>query len=145
MRHLSTRHAILLSIATALTLAIGACASDTASSTTAPTPVTTAETFSGTVEQLGTTGVPFIVSTDGPLTIGLTSVAPLSTMALGVGIGTWNGSTCGASITKNDNARSGITALTGTATAGNYCVIVYDSGNIPEGWSVSFAVQVVHP
>jgi hypothetical protein len=48
-------------------------------------------------------------------------------------------------ISKNDNARAGVTALSGTATSGNYCVSVYDSGNVPEGWTVSFSVQVVHP
>jgi len=88
---------------------------------------------------------PFTVTTAGAVTIGLTSVAPLTTMALGVGIGTWDGTTCSASVTKNDNARAGVTALSGTATPGNYCVNVYDSGNIPDGWTVSFTLQVSHP
>ena len=142
------RHFTSLSIVFTLFLFSGACASDTSSSTTAPTPAppTTTDTFSGTVGQLATTGNPFAVSTNGPVTIELTSVEPLSTMALGVGITTWDGTACGTvAISKNDDARSGTTALTGTATAGNYCVTVYDSGNIPEGWTVSFGVQVVHP
>ena len=80
------------------------------------------------------------------MTIELTSVEPLATMALGVGIATWDGANCGTTpISKNDNARAGVAALNGTATAGNYCVTVYDSGNVPDGWTVSFAVQVVHP
>ena len=140
------RHFILLSMVFTLFLFTGACASGTTPSTTAPTPATTTETFSGTVGQLATTGNPFAVSTNGPVTIELTSVEPLATMALGVGVATWDGTTCGTTaISKNDNARTGATALSGTATAGNYCVTVYDSGNVPEGWTVSFSVQVVHP
>jgi hypothetical protein len=139
-------HFTRLSIPFALFLFSAACASDTTSSTTAPTAVTTTETFSGTVGQLATTGNPFVVSTNGPVTIGLTSVAPLATMAMGVGVATWDGAACGTTpISKNDNARSGTTALSGTATAGNYCVTVYDSGNVPADWTVSFSVQVVHP
>ena len=63
------RHFTLLSIVSTLFVFTVACASDTTSSTTAPTPVTTTETFSGTVGQLATTGNPFAVSTDGPVTI----------------------------------------------------------------------------
>jgi|RhiMetdeSRZDD1v2_1073273.scaffolds.fasta_scaffold08282_9 hypothetical protein len=142
------RHYVLLSFAIAIALAVAGCTSNTASSTTiptTPTAVTSTDAFSGTVGPSGTTGFPFTVSTTGTVTIGLTSVAPLSTMALGVGIATSDGTTCGSQISKNDNARSGTSALAGTATSGSYCVVVYDSGNVPDGWSVSFTVQVVHP
>ena len=47
-------------------------------------------------------------------------------------------------IAQNPNARLGATALTGTASSGNYCVKIYDSGNVPAGWTVSYTVQVVH-
>ena len=142
----SMRSFISLSIVFTLFLT-GACSSTSTSPTTpaTATPATTTETFAGTVAQLATTGNPFSVSANGPVTIELTSVEPLATMGLGVGIATWDGTTCGTAIAKNDNARSGATALNGTATAGSYCVTVYDSGNIPEGWTVSFSVQVIHP
>lgn len=140
------RHFTLLSIVFTFLLFTAACTSNTTSSPTTPTPATTTESFSGTVAQLATTGNPFAVSANGPVTIELTSVEPLATMALGVGIATWDGTACGTTaISKNDNARTGAAALSGTATAGNYCVTVYDSGNVPEGWTVSFSVQVVHP
>jgi hypothetical protein len=139
-------HFTRLSIPLALFLFSAACASNTTSSATAPTAATTTETFSGTVAALATTGNPFVVSADGPVTIELTSVGPLATMSLGVGVATWDGTACGTTpISKNDNARSGVTALSGTATAGNYCVTVYDSGNVPADGTVSFSVQVVHP
>jgi hypothetical protein len=136
---------IALSIAAALLLVAGGCGSSSSSPTT-PTPVTTTETFSGIVSHAATAGTPFTVGTTGTVTISLTSVAPLSTMSVGVGIGTLiGGDACGLAIAKNDNARAGATALSGTANAGSYCVLVYDSGNIPEDSSVSFEVQVVHP
>jgi hypothetical protein len=140
------RHLKHLAIFFALTLFSVACASNTTTPTASPAPATTTDVFSGTLGQLATTGNPFVVSADGSVTIALTSVAPLATMAMGIGIATWDGTSCGTTpIAKNDNARSGSTALTGTATAGNYCVTVYDSGNVPEGWTVSYSVQVVHP
>jgi hypothetical protein len=117
-------------------------------STTSPTTTTpTTESFTRTFT-LGGNGIDsFTVSTAGSITLSLTTVSPLSTMALGVALGTWDSTslTCGTIIVKNDNARSGVTALTGTATAGNYCVKVYDSGNVPTSWTVSYTVQVVHP
>jgi hypothetical protein len=95
--------------------------------------------------QSGTSVHAFAVSATGTVTITLTSVSPLSTMSLGVGVGTWDGSTCGTSFSSNTDARTGATALTGTATKGDYCVRVYDSGNVPADWSVSYTVEVVHP
>jgi len=136
-------------IAIALAMIAAGCASDAASSsstsaTTSPTAPATTESFSGSLVQLGSASNPFIVAATGTVTIGLTDIGPLTTMALGVGIGTWNGTTCSSALTKNDNARAGATALSGTATAGNYCVTVYDSGNIPDGQTVTFTVSVAH-
>lgn len=131
-------------IVTAAIAATAGCGSDSSTATT-PTPATTTETFAGTVDHLGTAGHAFTVGTTGPVTITLTAVGPLTTMSMGIGIGTWDGTTCYASSTKNDNARTGVTALTGTANAGSYCVNVFDSGNVPEEWQVSYEVQVVHP
>jgi hypothetical protein len=133
-----------------LALGIGVTGCGVESTTTPTTPTTsmtitpTTELFTGTVSQLGSSTNPFTVSVTGSVKIQLTSVAPLATMALGVEIGTWNGTIC-TTITKNDNARSGTTALTGTAAAGSYCVNVYDSGNIPEASSVDYTIQVLHP
>jgi hypothetical protein len=142
----SLRSCLPLRLLLALAIAVSAasCGSE-ATSTTAPSPTTTTTSFTGTVAQLGSSGHAFTVTTTGPVTIGLTSLAPLATMAMGVGIGTWDGTTCGTAVSKNDNARSGSTALSGTASAGNYCVLVYDSGNILEGIEVSYTVDVTRP
>jgi hypothetical protein len=128
----------------ALSVLTGACTETTDSTLTTPTPATTTDTYSGTFAQLGAAVHPFTVTTTGTVTISLTDVAPLATMSIGVGIGTWDGTTC-TSVSKNDNARAGSTALSGTVATGSYCVRVYDSGNIPDGASVTYTVQVVHP
>lgn len=144
MRTLSIVRRLWLASLGALMIASAGCGSDSSTPTT-PTPVTTTESFSGTVGHLSTSGHSFTVTTTGPVTITLISVGPLTTMSMGVGVGIWDGTTCAASSTKNDNARTGTAALAGTANAGNYCVNVYDSGNVPEDWEVSYEVQVVHP
>jgi hypothetical protein len=128
----------------AVTLLSAACGETADAVLTTPTPVTTTETYSGTLPQLGSAVHPFTVTATGTATIGLTEVGPLATMAIGVNIGTWDGTNC-TSMTKNDNARAGSTALTGSVVTGSYCVRVYDSGNIPADTSVSYTLQVVHP
>jgi hypothetical protein len=77
---------------------------------------------------------------------GFTSVTPTSVAALGMGVGAWDAttSTCGLNQSQNDAAKSGSTAISGTAAAGNYCIRVYDGGNIPEGVTASYTLQVQH-
>jgi hypothetical protein len=145
MRRFAKLHRTAFSvIAVAVLAAAAGCTSSTTSPTTA-SPATTTQTFTGTLAQSGSATNAFTVSATGTVTISLTSVSPLTTMSLGVGIGTWDGTTCGSSMSSNTDARVGKTALTGTANAGSYCVRVYDSGNIPADWSVSYTVEVVHP
>jgi hypothetical protein len=120
------------------------------SATTTTTPTTTAsastvtDTFTGTIVQTTNASFPFTVSTTGTVQVMLTDVEPLTTMALGIAVGTWDGTTCTPGLATNDHAKSGVTALTGTAAAGSYCVQVSDSGNIPSDWTVAFTVQVTH-
>jgi len=143
MRRVTLRGVFLLSLTAVVALTAGACDDDVTPTT--PTVTTTTEAFSGTLAQSGTASHSFNVSATGTVTISLTSLSPLTTMSIGLGIGSWDGSTCSAAMSKNDNARAGSTALTGTAIAGNYCVRVYDSGNIPADWTVTYEVSVVHP
>lgn len=136
---------LLLPLSLCLATTFAGCGSDTTTTVTSPTPVTSTETFTGTVQQLGSVSHPIVVTTAGSLSATITSTAPLTTIALGVSISTWDGSACGTAIAQNPNSRPGATALSGTAVAGNYCIVVYDSGNIVEGGSVSYTIQVVHP
>ena len=133
---------MVLAAALALT---GACGASTPTPTSPTTPVTTTESFSGTLVQLGSVTQVFTVSATGTVEINLISVAPLTTMALGVGVQSSDGTNCLTTITQNDNARSGASALRGTVAAGKYCVRLYDSGNIPAAGSADYTVQIVHP
>lgn len=134
--------ALLIAIAGAASACTSADA--TTSPSTTSTAATTTETFSGSIAQTANATYPFTVATTGSLQVSLTSVAPLSTMALGVAV-TTGGASCGSAIAKNDNARTGTPALGGVVTAGSYCVQVYDSGNIPDSSSATYTVQVTHP
>ena len=133
---------MVLAAALALT---GACGAITTTPTSPTSPATTTESFSGTLAQLGSVTQVFTVSATGTVEISLVSVAPLTTMALGVGVQTSDGTSCLTTITQNDNARSGVSALRGTVAAGNYCVRLYDSGNIPAAGSADYTIQVLHP
>ncbi len=145
MRPVAMRGLTCAFIAALSAFALSACSKQTGSAPTTPTSAATStEAFSGTVPQLGSDPHPFTVTNAGTVTATLTSIAPLATMSIGVGIGNWDGTTC-TTITQNDNARAGTAALNGTMNPGNYCVRVYDSGNIPDGGSVTYSVQVVHP
>jgi hypothetical protein len=110
-----------------------------------PSPANKTETFSGSFGQGGSVVHSFAVSAYGPITITMTSVGPLASMGLGVSLALWDGSNCGAALITNINAKAGTDVLTGNVQATNYCVRVYDSGNIPTGWTVTYTLDVKHP
>lgn len=133
-------------IAAAGLAALTGCGSSSSTTPTTPTaPATTTDSFSGTIAQLGSDVHVFAVAANGGVDISLTAVSPLSTMSLGVAVGTSDGTNCLQTITQTTDARTGAIALHGTATTGNYCVRVFDSGNIPAATDVTYTVQVSHP
>lgn len=138
-----------IAVLVALSIAAAACGS----TATEPTPTETStatlstETFSGAIGQNGTGVHTFTVTTSGyALLAGYTSIAPSSVTALGVGLGSWDAaaSTCSLNLTQNDAARSGSTAISGTANAGSYCLRVYDGANIGANVTATYTVQVQH-
>jgi hypothetical protein len=131
--------------------AIAACGSNsgvTAPTTTSTTTATLAtDTFTGSIDQNGTNVYPFTVTSAGyALLAGYTSISPSTVTALGLGIGSWDASTstCSLNVSQNDTGRSGSTALSGTPSNGNYCLRIYDAGNIPAGVTALYTVQVQH-
>jgi hypothetical protein len=152
MRDSAPRYLPLLSVL-ALALALAACqgssTSTSSASTVSPssTAALTTETFTGSFGQNGSAIFPFTVANTGySLLAGFTSLSPSSVTALGLGIGQWDAttSTCGLNMSQSDAAHSGSTAVSGTANAGSYCVRLYDAGNIGQGVTASFTVQVQH-
>lgn len=143
MMHVMRRRLVALLVSAVLPLC-GACGSTSGTVTVAPTPVTTTEDFTATIDQSGSMTHAFTVAAAGTVQVKLTDVEPLTTMALGVAV-TTGGSACGSDIAQTNNARSGTTALSGNAAIGSYCVRVFDAGNIPAETSVTYTVEVTHP
>ncbi len=105
------------------------------------TPQTATETFTGSLAPNGASTFPF-ASQAGTVTETLTSLGNNSTIAIGMSLGTWDGTSCTVGVS-NDSATVS-TALSGTlAAAGNLCARVYDVGNVTG--PTPFTVTIVHP
>src|SRR6185436_508101 len=100
MRHVMRRRLVASLVTAALPLC-AACGSSSGTSTT-PTPVTTTESFTSTLDQLGSVTNGFTVSAAGTVQVKLTDVEPLTTMALGVAVTTVvSGTVCSSDIAQN--------------------------------------------
>ena len=111
---------------------------------TAPTPTISSETFAGTVAVGGVAFHPFTVTlAGGQITIILTAAGPPATIFMGLGVGTIAGDACTLLPNASVATPAGATAqLTGTISAGSYCVRVWDIGN--QTADVTYAVTVNH-
>ena len=125
--------------------AIAGCALAAPSAPSPSTPTRTTDTFEGSFKYQGSAAHPFTVTEAGTVDVRVTTLSPLTTMAIGASVGKWDGTNCTSVNIRNDNARVGATALTGTSEPGNYCVSLYDSGNVPSTWTVAYKVDVTHP
>jgi len=145
MRRLIRHRAAAALLVAAATTA--GCGSDTTTGTpTTPTVTTprTTETFTGTINTSNAHTYPF-VSGAGTLTVTLNSVAPDSAIAIGISIGTWNGTTCtvGTGLF-NDTAIQGSTLTGQVTTTGNLCARVYDgAGQVVA--PTTYTITVIHP
>ena len=134
------RRRLSLVLACALAVSAAACGDDNTTPTS--TTETKTETFTGTIAPSGTKTHTFSVGVAGQLSVVLNSVAPLSTLAIGVSLGSWDGTNCTV-VAANVNARAGTTAvLSGTANPANFCLQVYDSGNLTS--DVDYNITVTH-
>lgn len=147
MRRVGFTRLSLLLLVLAAGLSAASCGDDSSSSsgTTSPSPATTTETFSGTFVQSGSSSNAFKVAAAGTVTVTVTTLAPLSTMSIGTRLTTWDGTTCGSTVAQNPDSRINAAALSGTAAIGNYCVQIYDSGNVASDWTVEYTLTVAHP
>ena len=131
--------------AAALALLIGACGSnDTTTPTTTPSgsdvPRTT-ETFTGTLTPRSAMWHPFTVQVAGTIDVTLTSLSPVSTLTVGVGVGITP--TNGCDVQAWNNAATTGTILTSAINPGTFCVTVYDMGSVTD--AVTYTVAVTHP
>ena len=124
--------------------AIGAaaCGDDTPTTPTPTTPVTVTDTFAGSLNRNGAASYSFATAASGNITASITSLAPDSTLIVGLSLGTWNGTSCQIVLANDKASQSSL--LIGTASAaGNLCVRVYDVGNVTD--PITYELQVNHP
>jgi hypothetical protein len=127
------------------------CNSDDSSTTTAanllastpPVPLAT-ENFSGTVNQGSNAFHTFTVaSSNFQIALALTSAGPPATIQEGFGVGQVVAGSCQLlSGAYGVFAASTTPQLSGTITAGTYCVLVYDAGN--QTGPITYTVVVQH-
>jgi len=122
--------------------AAAACDDETPTNPNTPRePVT--ETFAGSVPSSGAQTHQFSTAGSGTVTATLREVGPGADLTIGFSLGNWNGSSCQI-ILANDAAKGGA-VLTGTVSGiGNFCLRMYDVGNIGTT-PASYRVDVVHP
>ena len=128
--------AVLLCVA----LLAAACGDPAPPAAPTPLPPTLSETFTGTLLVAGINSHPFTVTQVGGVKVSLTSIQ--SGAAVGLGVGT--SSTSGCLMINGITAVAGSSVqISGTATvSGNFCVSVYDVGNLVE--SVTYTITVNH-
>ena len=108
----------------------------------APTPVTPTitETFTGTLQLLGSNTHLFSVAQIGGVTVTISDIAPDATLSFGIGAQSLVGCTIVSQLKREPG---GASQLSGTITvAGNYCVMVFDSNTIAE--PVTYTLTVLH-
>jgi hypothetical protein len=111
--------------------------------TTPSTPTeSVTETFSGSLTING--GVTFTFTTTGAglVTLTLRSVGPDSTTQMGLGLGSWNGTSCNVQI-PDDKATAGSSVVGQANAPGVLCARVYDVGQLKA--TATFEITVVHP
>jgi hypothetical protein len=114
---------------------------------TVPTPTFITETFNGTVNPAAGDTHAFTTLTGGAITATLATVGPDSSKNVGFSLGTFNATlnTCTA-VLDNPAALQSFAFKATASTIGNYCVRVYDNGNVTtDGVPYTYTVQVQHP
>lgn len=140
--HRFTSRAFLILCSSSL---ISACGGDNTPAPALPSPgppPTITETFAGEINRNGAVTHPFLAEASGDVTATLNSLAPEEVTSIGLSLGTWNGSAC-QTVIANDSAVQGAVIVGRASVAGNLCLRIYDTGNIPT--LASYEVTVVHP
>jgi hypothetical protein len=120
---------------------------------TAPTPVLQTETFTGTLQPLGVEFKTFTIAytqgvTDLSVTVNtLSTVAnatPVTGITIGIGFGTVSGSTCAAQIQAPAAPLNQELFAPNGASAGAYCVQIYDCPTGTTGCTSTLAEAVTY-
>ena len=122
-----------------------ACGSTPTEPTAPPAPVyeLKTSTFTGKVATGGSAGFPFTVVNPGDISLSITELAPLSTLTMGLALGSWDAaaSTCTQQLTTNTATVNAVFSANPSAP-GEYCVGIFDVGNVQV--SSDFALKVTY-
>jgi hypothetical protein len=119
-------------------------------SSTAPTPVAKTDVFTGTLQPAGTDFKTFVITAQGPtdLSVTVTSLTPLASstsvaaITIGVGFGTVSGATCALQVSNSQAVLGQELFAPSGATAGTFCVQIFDASTLTE--AVSYSMTVKH-
>jgi len=129
-------------LAVAFAVSAAACGDNTTTTPTPTTPVTVTDTFAGTLTPNGAASYTFTTAASGTVTATLATLAPDSTLIVGLALGTWNGNACQVVLSKDSATQ--LSFLIGQASQANtFCVRIYDVGNVTD--PATYELQVNHP
>jgi hypothetical protein len=137
----------LAALLACIALSVACDNSDSGNTATGPTTVTlTTDTFTGSVDPMGSAFHKFTVAQAGEVDITLTAAGPPSTIYMGLAIGVL--STDGTSCSPDSRFTVVVQASTTpqipvSAGAGNYCVQIFDAGN--QVATINYTITVAHP
>ena len=124
-------------------IATGGCDNEVENATQPSPPApTTTETFTGSMNINGAQIHPFNVQANGTVNATLKEVKPDATIAVGLSLGTWNGTSC-AAVISNNNALQGNAVVGNTAGIGALCIRIHDVGKLTA--TIEYTIEVVHP
>jgi hypothetical protein len=131
----------------ALTIVLASWGCGSASTPTENTPVTyeqKTETYTGTLNIGETKPFHFTVTNPGSLDAAITSLGPISTLTMGLNLSAWDsvGETCPRSNVSTEIARVNVPISGTPQQAGEYCVSIFDVGNV-QG-ATDFTITVLH-
>ena len=108
---------------------------------------TVTQTFKGSVMQTGHDCKTFSMTNAGAVEMQIVDFEPLISITMGLTIGQPDpqASRGCASFATDDSVRVFETFVSSGLLAGNYCICVFDVGNIFPGETVSYELEVTHP
>jgi len=133
-------------------LASLACSSNTKRSPTEPeepeAPVeTVTQKFKGNLPQMGERCHFFTIAAAGDIVAEITDLQPLLSLTVGMSLGRpaeVDPAIC-SDIGEDRSARVNETFLSSVTSIGDYCVCIFDVGNIFPGETVDYVIDVTHP
>ena len=121
----------------------GGCDDTTTPTTPTPAPTVT-DTYTGTLTVNGAQTQSFTTQASGSLTATLTTLAPDSTVTVGLSLGIFTPSTNSCQIVvANDAVVQGSRVTGSVSSAGNYCVRIYDVGRLTA--ATDYTISMQHP